>query len=236
MNNNIIEKMKNESKKYDDYILSSIDEDNDYIIGWVSNPFEENQDTPIIVYDKKSGDFKTQNMPPNYNVDTTKEIWNFSDDSNYCEENKEKIEKMAGAKMDIENKNDSLENKANYGEQKIRTLLAQYGAEEKEIENFMEDLADMKDDLEQINEFQDDEKSGGKDYKEFAETNHDDSDDKVLKEMADDEEKHDDYLLNAENMKLLKATKEGRDLIIKAPEMAKEELKKAIEDYLQKNK
>ena len=42
MNNNIIEKMKNESKKYDDHMLSSIDEDNDYIIGWVSNPFEEN--------------------------------------------------------------------------------------------------------------------------------------------------------------------------------------------------
>lgn len=199
MNNNIIEKMKNESKKYEDYILSSVDEDNDYIIGWINNPFEENQDTPIVVYDKKKGDFKTQSMPPNYNVDSIKEIWNFNNDEDYCIDNKEKIEKMAGMKMDFENKNveKDLENKTNYGEEKIRKLLAQYGAEESEIENFMNDLNDTKEELEE--------------------------------DVADE-----DYVLNQDTINKLKETQDGINLLIKAPEMAKEELKKAIADYLQK--
>lgn len=137
----------------------------------------------------------------------------------------------SGIQLGVVNKED-----VDMKEDKIRKLLKTYGAVDEEIENFMEDLASMKEDIEQINEYQDDEKSGGKDYKEFAKTNNDDADDEMFEEMAEDEEKHDDYLLNAETLKVLKATKEGRDLIIKAPEMAKEELKKAIADYLQKNK
>ena len=35
-------------------------------------------------------------------------------------------------------------------------------------------------------------------------------------------------------MTKLKATEEGKDLILNAPKMAKEELKKAIMDYLSK--
>ena len=124
----------------------------------------------------------------------------------------------------------------NMDQQKIRKLLKRYGAEEQEIENFIQDLLDYKEDIEQIDEFQKDEEKGTQEYDDFAKTNNDNSDDKALKEMAKDEEKHDEYLFNAENVKLLKATKEGRDLIIKAPQMAKEELEKAIRDYLQKNK
>lgn len=51
-------------------------------------------------------------------------------------------------------------------------------------------------------------------------------------EMKDDEE--DFNYLDGDTMTKLKATKEGQDLIINAPKMAKDELKKAIKDYLSK--
>jgi hypothetical protein len=80
--------------------------------------------------------------------------------------------------------------------EKIRNLLKRYGAEDKEIENFMTDLYETKD------------------------------------EMKDEEE--DFNYLDGDTMAKLKATKEGQDLIINAPKMAKDELKKAIKDYLSK--
>ena len=80
--------------------------------------------------------------------------------------------------------------------EKIRNLLKRYGAVDEEIENFMTDLYETKD------------------------------------EMKDDEE--DFNYLDGDTMSKLKATKEGQDLIINAPKMAKDELKKAIKDYLSK--
>ena len=80
--------------------------------------------------------------------------------------------------------------------EKIRNLLKRYGAKDEEIENFMTDLYETKD------------------------------------EMKDDEE--DFNYLDGDTMAKLKATKEGQDLIINAPKMAKDELKKAIKDYLSK--
>ena len=82
-------------------------------------------------------------------------------------------------------------------ENKIRKLLKQYGAEDSEIENFMRDLAEVKDD-------------------------------------AEDDEEDDFNYLDEETMTKLKATEEGKDLIMNAPKMAKDELKKAIMDYLSK--
>lgn len=76
---------------------------------------------------------------------------------------------------------------------KIRTLLKRYGAEDNEIENFMEDLENLKDEIEEDDDF--------------------------------------NYLDN-DTMEKLKATEEGKDLIINAPKMAKEELKAAIKKYL----
>lgn len=85
---------------------------------------------------------------------------------------------------------------ANYDENKIRTLLAQYGAEESEIENFINDLKETKNDIE--------------------------------------EDEEDDWgYLDSDTIAKLKATEKGKDLIINAPTMAKEELKKAIQEYLQ---
>ena len=81
-------------------------------------------------------------------------------------------------------------------EKKIRTLLKRYGAEDVEIDNFMEDLANYKED-------------------------------------ATDEEDDFNYL-DDETMTKLKATEEGKDLIMNAPKMAKDELKKAIMEYLSK--
>ena len=84
---------------------------------------------------------------------------------------------------------------------KIRKLLQEYGADGKEIENFMRDLAD---------------------YKEAVEED----------EIKEDE---DDFnYLDDDTMTKLKATEEGKDLIMNAPKMAKDELKKAIMEYLSK--
>lgn len=93
--------------------------------------------------------------------------------------------------MDKESEDSPME------ENKIRKLLKQYGAEDNEIENFMRDLAEVKDDVE-------------------------------------DEEEDDFNYLDEETMTKLKATEEGKDLIMNAPKMAKDELKKAIMDYLSK--
>ncbi len=80
-------------------------------------------------------------------------------------------------------------------EKKIRTLLKRYGADDREIDNFMEDLVNYK---------------------------------------QESEEDEDFNYLDGDTMAKLKATKEGQDLIINAPKMAKDELKKAITDYLSK--
>ena len=96
---------------------------------------------------------------------------------------------------DEENPKTEIEDTKMEAEQ-IRNLLKLYGAEDKEIENFMKDLYETKD------------------------------------EMKDDEE--DFNYLDGDTMAKLKATKEGQDLIINAPKMAKDELKKAIKDYLSK--
>jgi hypothetical protein len=86
---------------------------------------------------------------------------------------------------------------SNKEELKIRKLLKMYGAEDGEIENFMQDLKDFKDDTE-------------------------------------DEEDDFNYLDN-DTMEKLKATEQGKDLIMNAPKMAKDELKKAIQEYLTNN-
>ena len=60
------------------------------------------------------------------------------------------------------------------------------------------------------------------DYKEAVEED----------EIKEDE---DDFnYLDGDTMTKLKATEEGKDLIMNAPKMAKDELKKAIMDYLSK--
>lgn len=94
-------------------------------------------------------------------------------------------------------------------ETKIRKLLKKYGAEDNEIENFMQDLADFKED-------------------EEHDLDIDKNENQADTEVEDDEE----YLLNADNRDKLKLTKEGTDLIINAPKMAKEELAEAIKKLL----
>ena len=117
---------------------------------------------------------------------------------------------------------------------KIRELLKKYGAEDKEIENFMNDLKDYKEDIEDLNDAIEDEKKGAEDYQEMQEVNKDDSNDELFEENEDDEENHDDYLFNAKNLEILKATEEGKKLIIDAPKMAKEELAEAVKKLLSK--
>lgn len=48
------------------------------------------------------------------------------------------------------------------------------------------------------------------------------------------EEEDDEFVLSPKNLEVLKATEEGKDLIMKAPEMTKEELKKAVYEFLKK--
>ena len=111
----------------------------------------------------------------------------------------EEIDKEYNNKVDLvreDNEMDKESEDSPMEENKIRKLLKQYGAEDSEIENFMRDLAEVKDD-------------------------------------AEDEEDDFNYL-DEETMTKLKATEEGKDLIMNAPKMAKDELKKAIMDYLSK--
>lgn len=113
-------------------------------------------------------------------------------------------------------------------EEKIKNLLKRYGASDVEIGHFMKDLADYKDDIEKIEEAIEDEQKGSKEYEEEKENNKIDENDGIYEEMSEDENKHEEYLLNARNLALLRATEEGRRIIRNAPEMPKEELKKAI--------
>lgn len=92
---------------------------------------------------------------------------------------------------DAKDKNEDAEME----EKKIRTLLKRYGADDREIDNFMEDLVNYK---------------------------------------QESEEDEDFNYLDGDTMSKLKATEEGKDLIMNAPKMAKDELKKAIQDYLSK--
>lgn len=112
----------------------------------------------------------------------------------------EEIDKEYNNKVDLVRKDNEMDKESEDSpmeENKIRKLLKQYGAEDNEIENFMRDLAEVKDDVE-------------------------------------DEEEDDFNYLDEETMTKLKATEEGKDLIMNAPKMAKDELKKAIMDYLSK--
>ena len=109
----------------------------------------------------------------------------------------EEINNAYENKVDIVKEEETTENEDNdMEENKIRNLLKRYGASDIEIENFMTDLYETKD------------------------------------EIKDDMEDDDFNYLDGDTMAKLKATKEGQDLIIKAPKMAKDELKKAIMEYL----
>lgn len=131
---------------------------------------DSDMDIPTLVIDKANNEVKSEVVPPFTSNEGEKTIWKFEDTK--------------------ENEGDDME------ENKIRKLLKQYGAEDNEIENFMRDLAEVKDD-------------------------------------AEDEEDDFNYL-DEDTMTKLKATEEGKDLIMNAPKMAKDELKKAIMDYLSK--
>lgn len=117
--------------------------------------------------------------------------------------NEEIYEAFKNKKYDLVGGNNDME------ETKIRKLLKKYGAEDTEIENFMQDLADFKED-------------------EEHDLDIDKNENQADTEVEDDEE----YLLNADNRDKLKLTKEGTDLIINAPKMAKEELAEAIKKLL----
>jgi len=147
---------------------------------------------------------KFKKMPPN------DEVISFYDDfyqdlmKKAIEKNEEItpeiLEKAIGNKP-YDNKQEDTKEKEEENdmeEAKIRRLLKEYGAEDKEIENFMEDLKNTKEEIE---------------------------------EKEEDEE---EFVLSPKNLEVLKATEEGKDLIMKAPEMTKEELKKAVYEFLKK--
>jgi len=55
-----------------------------------------------------------------------------------------------------------------------------------------------------------------------------------IKEWGYYPQDNDEFVLSPKNLEVLKATEEGKDLIMKAPEMTKEELKKAVYEFLKK--
>lgn len=130
----IITEIKNYAKKYKNYILMSIDETNIYYLGWVGNPFEKNQDLPIIFYDKKTNNIKEIRIPPN-DDEELEEIWNIDKDKQYLKEIEPKLKTMENGNKD---KKPKQEDKM-ADTKKLRYLLKKYGASDYEIENFIED-------------------------------------------------------------------------------------------------
>lgn len=166
------------NKNYDgaNFEVERITETDKNVFGYLN--IKDNMDIPILVLDKETMQIKDEILPPFTDSEGEKTIW-------------EKEQENEGKGMD---KN---------GEVKIRKLLQEYGASPEEIENFMTDLYEMKDDIKD--------------------------------DMEDSIEEDDDFnYLDGDTMAKLKATEEGQNLIINAPKMAKDELKKAITEYLSK--
>lgn len=107
---------------------------------------------------------------------------------------------------------------------KIRKLLKQYGAVDEEIENFMNDLEELKDEIED-----------DADTQEETQENEQEEVKEDVKEETIESEEDDFNYLDAETIQKLKATEQGKDLIMNAPKMAKDELKRAIKEYLTNN-
>lgn len=174
--NKLFEKFINENYKGTDFKLNELTETKDNVFGYIKS--ESTMDVPILVLNKSNKIINDEVLPPFTDNTGEKTIWKNENSLNNEENPKSESE---DTKMEAE---------------QIRNLLKLYGAEDKEIENFMNDLYETKD------------------------------------EIKDDEE--DFNYLDGDTMAKLKATKEGQDLIINAPKMAKDELKKAIMEYLSK--
>ena len=155
------------NKNYDgaNFEVERITETDKNVFGYLN--IKDNMDIPILVLDKETMQIKDEILPPFTDSEGEKTIW----------------------EKEQENEGNDME------EQKIRSLLKRYGAVDEEIENFMQDLADYKEDAEEDDDFN---------------------------------------YLDGDTMTKLKATEEGKDLIMNAPKMAKDELKKAIMEYLSK--
>lgn len=174
--NKLFEKFINENYKGTDFKLNELTENKNNVFGYIKS--ESIMDVPILVLNKANKTIKDEVLPPFTDNTGEKTIWKNENSLNNEENPKTESE---DTEMEAE---------------QIRNLLKLYGAEDKEIENFMKDLYETKD------------------------------------EMKDEEE--DFNYLDGDTMAKLKATKEGQDLIINAPKMAKDELKKAIMEYLSK--
>lgn len=174
--NKIFEKFINENYKGTDFKLNELTETKDNVFGYIKS--ESTMDVPILVLNKANQTINDEVLPPFTDNTGEKTIW----------KNKNSLNNEENPKSESEDTEMEAE--------QIRNLLKLYGAEDKEIENFMKDLYETKD------------------------------------EMKDEEE--DFNYLDGDTMAKLKATKEGQDLIINAPKMAKDELKKAIMEYLSK--
>lgn len=174
--NKLFEKFINENYKGTDFKLNELTENKNNVFGYIKS--ESIMDVPILVLNKANKTIKDEVLPPFTDNTGEKTIW-----KNENSLNNEETPKTESEDTEME-------------AEQIRNLLKLYGAEDKEIENFMKDLYETKD------------------------------------EMKDEEE--DFNYLDGDTMAKLKATKEGQDLIINAPKMAKDELKKAIMEYLSK--
>lgn len=141
---------------------------------------DSDMDVPTLVIDKANNEVKSEVVPPFTDNTGERTIWKNEISSNNEETYEEETDEGEDAEME---------------EKKIRTLLKRYGADDREIDNFMEDLVNYK---------------------------------------QESEEDEDFNYLDGDTMSKLKATEEGKDLIMNAPKMAKDELKKAIQDYLSK--
>lgn len=207
------------------------------IFNFIKERFNDYKTTRIIEYENKYYVFVVKNKKSNKVIPQGSPVFVFDNSQKIIDI----LDITSNEVADIWQKGKTIYLQEEQGEtdmekEKIRKLLEKYGAPQDAIEDFMNDLYETKDDIEEMGDMQKDEKQGQDEYNDFAEKNNLDENDNKLKEIAKDEEQHEDFLLNAQNVALLKATQEGKELLINAPTMAKDELEKAIKEYLLKNK
>lgn len=100
MKKNVIDLFKEKAEQYDNYVLFSVRENEKYALGFLGNPYDEDQDVPIIVLNKNNNSIDVSYMPIGFGETT--EIWSYYEDKQYEQES---IEKLLNKKH--ENKNNS---------------------------------------------------------------------------------------------------------------------------------
>ena len=170
---------------------------------------------------------------------TDNSLYAFKLDKNATEEDYKKFVEFIYAYMGLDYKDFIKEGEGDMEEQKIRDLLKKYGAADNEIENFMNDLIEKKEEAKENEALQADEEQAVKDYEEEIKETKNSEDKAKLEHIKEDEEEHKELLeeinpYTKETRELLLSTEAGRKILREAPSKTKEDFIKEIKEFLNK--